>query len=42
MRNSKDWLTSNQDNASAWGNMSTCGLLFQRASTMQIQLTVVV
>ena len=29
MRNSKDWLTSNQDNASAWGNMSTCGLLFQ-------------
>jgi hypothetical protein len=28
-RKSKDWLAQNQDNVSEWGNMSTCGLLFQ-------------
>jgi hypothetical protein len=28
-RKSKDWLTLNQDNVSEWGDMSTCGLLFQ-------------
>ena len=25
----KDWLAQNQDNVSEWGDMSTCGLLFQ-------------
>jgi hypothetical protein len=28
-RKSKDWLAWNQDNVSEWGDMSTCGLLFQ-------------
>ena len=26
---SKDWLACNQKNVSEWGDMSTCGLLFQ-------------
>jgi hypothetical protein len=26
---SKDWLARNQANASEWGNMFICGLLFQ-------------
>jgi len=29
MTKSKDWLARNQDNVSEWGDMSTCGLLFQ-------------
>ena len=28
-RKSKYWLARNQDNASQWGDMSICGLLFQ-------------
>ena len=34
-RKSKDWLTRNQDYASEWGDRSTCGLLFQWASTIK-------
>jgi hypothetical protein len=37
-RKSKDWLARNQDNVSA--DMSICGLLFQSASTIKIQLSV--
>ena len=29
-RKRKDWLARNQNNVSAWSNMFTCGLLFQR------------
>jgi hypothetical protein len=39
-RKSKDWLARNQDYVSEWGNMSICGLLFQWASTIKIQLSV--
>jgi hypothetical protein len=28
-RKNKDWLVRNQDNVSKWGDMTTCGLLFQ-------------
>jgi hypothetical protein len=41
-RNNKDWLARNQDNVSEWGDMSTCGLLFQWTSTIKIQLSVLV
>jgi hypothetical protein len=41
-RKSKDWLARNQDNMSEWGDMSICGLLFQRASTIKIKLSVLV
>ena len=41
-RKSKDWLAWNQDNVSEWSNMSICGLLFQWASTIKIQLRVLV
>jgi len=41
-RKSKDWLFRNQDNMSEWGDMSICGLLFQWACTMEIQLSVFV
>jgi hypothetical protein len=42
-RKSKDGLARNQDNVFKWGNMSICGLLFQRASTIKkIQLSVLV
>ena len=34
-RKSKDWLTRNQNNVSMWGDMSTCRLLFQSASTIK-------
>ena len=37
---SKDWLARNQDNVSEWSDMSTHGLLFQWASTVQIQRSV--
>jgi len=37
MRKSKDWLAHNQNNVSDWSDMSTCGLLFQLASTIKIQ-----
>jgi hypothetical protein len=38
----KDWLAWNQDNMSEWGDMSIRGLLFQLASTIKIQLRVLV
>ena len=41
-RKSKDWLAQNQNNVSKWSDMSTCGLLFQWASTKKIQLSVLV
>ena len=41
-RKSKDWLARNQDNVSEWGDMSIRELLFQRASTIKIQLIVLV
>ena len=41
-RKSKDWLSRNQDNVSEWGDMSTRRLLFQWASTIKIQLSVLV
>ena len=37
---SKDWLAENQDNVSECGDMSTHRLLFQRASSIKIQLSV--
>ena len=41
-RKSKDWLAWNEDNVSEWGYMSICRLLFQWASTIKIQLNVLV
>ena len=39
-RKSKDWLARNQDNVSECGDMSISALLFQWASTIKIQLSV--
>jgi hypothetical protein len=39
-RKSNDWLARNQSNVSDWSDTSTRGLLFQWASTIQIQLSV--
>jgi hypothetical protein len=39
---SKDWLARNQDNVSEWSDTSPVGLLFQWASTIKIQLSVLV
>jgi len=39
-RKGKDWLALNQDNVSEWIDMSSRGLLFQWASTIQIRLSV--
>ena len=39
---SKDWLARNQNNVSEWSDMSIRGLLFQWASTIKIQLNVLV
>ena len=39
---SKDWLARNQDNVFGWDDMFILGLLFQWASTMKIQLSVLV
>ena len=41
-RKSKDWLARNQNNLSEWSDMSTHGLLFQWASTIKFQLSVLV
>ena len=41
-RKSKDWLARNQENVSDWADMSIRGLLFQWASTIKIQLSVLV
>ena len=34
-RKSKGWLARNQNNVSEWSDISTCGLLFQWASTIK-------
>ena len=39
---SKDWLAQNQNNVSEWSNMSIRGLLIQWASTIKVQLIVLV
>ena len=39
---SKDWLARNQDDMFEWGGMSISGLLFQWASTIKIQQSVLV
>jgi len=39
-RKSKDWLAGNHDKMSKWGDISIHKLLFQGASTIQIQLSV--
>jgi len=41
-RKNKDWLTWNQDNVYECGDMSIHRLLFQWASTIKIQLSVLV
>ena len=41
-RKSKNGLARNQENVSEWGNMSICGLLLQWASTIKLQLSVLV
>jgi hypothetical protein len=41
-RKNKDWLAQIQNNVSEWSDMSTRGLLFQWASSMKIQLSVLV
>jgi hypothetical protein len=38
----KDRLVQNQNNVSEWSNMSTSGLLFQWASTIKIQISMLV
>ena len=42
MRKSKDWLARNQNNMSEMRDMSTHGVLFRWASTIKIQLSVLV
>ena len=39
---SKDWLARIQNNVSEWSNMSIRGLLYQCASTIKIQLSILV
>jgi hypothetical protein len=41
-RKSRDWLVRNQNNMTEWCDMSTRILLFQLASTIQIQLNVLI
>ena len=41
-RKNKDWFARNQDNVSEWDNISIRGLLFQWASTIKIQLSMLV
>ena len=41
-RKSKDWLGRNQNNVSKWSDMSICGLLFQWAIAIKIQLDMLV
>jgi hypothetical protein len=41
-RKSKDWSAQNQNSVSEWSDMSTRGLLFQWASTIKIQVSVLV
>ena len=39
---SKDWLARNQNSVFEWSDMSIRGLLFQRARTIKIQLSMLV
>ena len=41
-RKSNDWFGRNQDNVSEWGDMFIRGLSFQYASTIKIQLSMLV
>ena len=41
-RKNKDWFARNQDNVSEWDDISIRGLLFQWASTIKIQLSMLV
>ena len=41
-RNSNDWLDRNQDNVSEWGDMSIRRLLIRCASTIKIQIRMLV
>jgi hypothetical protein len=41
-RKNTDWLARNQNDVSEWSDMSTPGLLFQWATTIKIQLSVLV
>ena len=41
-RKNKDWLALDRDNVSEWGEMSLRRLLFQCASTIKIQLSLLV
>jgi hypothetical protein len=41
-RKSKDWLAQNQNNVSEWSDMSTGRMLFQWASAIKIQRSVLV
>jgi hypothetical protein len=41
-RKGKDWLAQNQDNVSEWGDMSIRKLLFQWASTIKMQVSMLV
>ena len=41
-RENEDWLARNQNNVSEWSDMSTSGLLFQWASTIKLQLSVLI
>jgi hypothetical protein len=41
-RKSKEWLARNQNNVSEWSDMSIHGLLFRWASTIRVQLNVLV
>jgi hypothetical protein len=41
-RKGKEWLALNQENVPEWCDMSIRGLLFQWASTMKIQLSMLV
>jgi hypothetical protein len=41
-RKGKDWLTRNQNNVSEWSDISIRRLLFQWASNLNIQLSVLV
>jgi len=38
----KDWSARNHNNVSEWSDMCTCGLLFQRVSTIKNQLSLLV
>ena len=41
-RKNKGWFASNLENVFEWGDMSIRGLLFQLASTITIQLSVII